>query len=257
MHLRILFFSFENYGKIAIKKKVPVAWYREKEIQGRRETMIKEGMLLRLEPFAEETTEKFNCKIIEQGTDRLFVSYPIHETTGKTTFMLDGTQLNVSFVGKDNVVYFFQSEIIGRTKKTFPVIVLRYPGDQRVLRIQRRQYVRVPASISVAVHSNNQEFPPFVTRTEDVSAGGVAIFMNEQVKMEQNQTMKVWLTLPMQSNEFFYMEMDAQVVRVVEREAERAGKLSLQFLNVEDRKKERIIRFVFEQQLELKRKGLL
>ncbi|HWO95712.1 MAG TPA: PilZ domain-containing protein [Bacillus sp. (in: firmicutes)] len=219
--------------------------------------MIREGMLLRLEPFSEETAEKFNCKVVEREADRLFVSYPIHEETGKTTFMLDGTQLSVSFIGRDNVVYFFQSEVIGRTKKTFPVIALRYPGDHRVLRIQRRQYVRVPVSVSVAIHPIEGKFSPFVTRTEDISAGGVAVFINQNIEVKHNEFVKVWLTLPMQSNEFSYLELRARVVRVVSPEEGRSGKLSLQFLDVEDRKKEKIIRFVFEQQLEMKRKGLL
>lgn len=219
--------------------------------------MIKEGMLLRLEPFAEETAEKFNCKVVEREVDRLFVSYPIHEETGKTTFMLDGTQLSVSFIGKDNVIYFFQSEVIGRTKRTFPVIALRYPGDHRVLRIQRRQYVRVPVSVSAAIHPLEGEFSSFVTRTEDISAGGAAVFINENVGVKQKQFVKVWLTLPMQSNEFSYLELHARVVRAVSPEGEKAGKLSLQFLDIDDRMKEKVTRFVFEQQLELKRKGLL
>lgn len=219
--------------------------------------MIKEGMLLRLEPFAEETAEKFNCKVVERESDRLFVSYPIHEETGKTTFMLDGTQLSASFIGKDNVIYFFQSEVIGRTKKTFPVIALRYPGDHRVLRIQRRQYVRVPVSVSAAIHPVGEEFSPFVTRTEDISAGGAAVFINQHIKLKHNQVVKIWLTLPMQSNEFFYLELQARVVRAVSPEGEKLGKLSLQFLDIDDRKKEQVTRFVFEQQLELKRKGLL
>lgn len=219
--------------------------------------MIKEGMLLRLEPFAEEMAEKFNCKVVERESDRLFVSYPIHEETGKTTFMLDGTQLSASFIGKDNVIYFFQSEVIGRTKKTFPVIALRYPGDHRVLRIQRRQYVRVPASVSAAIHPIGGEFSPFVTRTEDISAGGVAVFINQYMDVKHNQVVKIWLTLPMQSNELFYLELQARVVRAVNPEEAKLGKLSLQFLDIDDRKKEQVTRFVFEQQLELKRKGLL
>lgn len=219
--------------------------------------MIKEGILLRLEPFAEDTDDRFNSKVVEREDDHLFISYPVSEETGKTTFMLDGTQLKVSFIGKDNVVYSFQSEVIGRAKKTFPVITLRYPGDKRVVRIQRRQYVRVPASISIAIHPLEGEFDPFVTVTEDISAGGLAAVVNHSADLHSNQIVNAWLTLPMYSNELCYLQLQAKVVRMDPRNEEKLGKLSLQFLAMNERDQEKVIRFVFEQQLELKRKGLL
>jgi c-di-GMP-binding flagellar brake protein YcgR len=219
--------------------------------------MIKEGLLLRLEPLAEDTDDKFNSKVVEKEDGRLFVSYPVNEETRKTTFMLDGTQLKVSFIGKDNVVYSFQSEVIGRAKKTFPVIVLRYPGDKRVVRIQRRQYVRVPASISIAIHPLEGEFDPFVTVTEDISAGGAAAIVNHFVDLHSGKIVNVWLTLPMHSNELNYLQLQARVVRAVPKNEAEPGKLFLQFLDMEGPNQEQLIRFVFEQQLELKRKGLL
>ncbi|MFC3882743.1 flagellar brake protein [Bacillus songklensis] len=219
--------------------------------------MIKEGLLLRLEPFAEDIDDKFNSKVVEREDDRLFISYPVNEETGKTTFMLDGTQLKVSFIGKDNVIYSFQSEVIGRAKKTFPVLALRYPGDKRVIRIQRRQYVRVPASISIAIHPLEYNFEPFVTVTEDISAGGIAAIVNHPVHIPSNVKVNVWLTLPMHSNEMNYLQLQARVVRLDQKSENKLGKLSLQFLDMDERDQDRIIRFVFEQQFELKRKGLL
>ncbi|MFB4163439.1 flagellar brake domain-containing protein [Alteribacillus sp. JSM 102045] len=81
---------------------------------------------------------------------------------GKQAF-LEGTQLSAWFIGTDQAVYSFETEGKGRQKDKIKVILISDPG-----RIQRRNYVRIDASIDVAVHPLNNDFSPFLTSTLDI-----------------------------------------------------------------------------------------
>ena len=60
--------------------------------------------------------------------------------------------------------------------------IIAYPGNQTLIKVQRRQYVRIPTTVDAAIHPLENEFTPFTTITEDISAGGTLLSMNPQAK---------------------------------------------------------------------------
>jgi c-di-GMP-binding flagellar brake protein YcgR len=135
------------------------------------------------------------------------------------------------------------------------MLILSYPGDEHLVKIQRRQYVRVETTADVAVHPTNSEFKPFTTVTDDISAGGAAILINDKHGILAGQTLQLWVVLPMQSGEIHYLKVKSKVVRLIPLDDSRM-KASLQFVDMSPQDRQLFLRFSFDRQLLMKKKGL-
>lgn len=218
--------------------------------------MINIGDTIILEPKYSSENEKYKCKLVEREGEQLYIDYPVSINTGKTVFLLDGTQLKGSFVGKDNTVYLFETEVKGRSKQTIPMIALSYPGKENLIRVQRRQYVRVDTAVDVAVHPTDGKFSPFVTVTADISAGGAALILPPGLNIESNTMIDLWLVLPMQSGDYHNLVLRSRVIRVIPGQNGERDKMPIEFMAISESQRQLLIRFSFERQLNLKRKGL-
>ncbi|MDE3839423.1 pilus assembly protein PilZ [Bacillus methanolicus] len=217
--------------------------------------MLKIGDTLMLEPKYSNAIETYKCKLVERIGSDLYIDYPVNTTTKRTVFLIDGTQLKVTFVGEDGSVYLFESEIRGRVKQNIPMLILSYPEKENLIKIQRRQYVRVETPVDVAVHPLNGEFQPFTAVTEDISAGGAAaILTGKSEVLREGMIVEATFVLPFQSGEYHYKSFKSRVVRV-EDVSENRKKISLQFTDITGQDRQLLLRFCFERQLDMKKKG--
>lgn len=217
--------------------------------------MIKIGDVLTLEPKYSEQFEKYKCKMVERVGKDIFIDYPINLKTNRTVFLLDGTQLKVTFVGDDGSVYLFEAEVKGRSKQNIPMLILTYPGNDQLVKIQRRQYVRVETAIDVALHPNEPVFSPFTVITDDISAGGAAVLIPKNSPIKPGMVVQSWFVLPMQTGEYHYMKLQSEVIRVINSSDVR-NKASLKFLDISSHERQLVLRLCFERQLALRKKGL-
>lgn len=219
--------------------------------------MIQIGDLLTLEVRHAEQIEKFKCRLVDRKGNTLFIDYPISLRTNKTAYLFDGTHLSATFIGQDGTsVYLFESEIIGRVKNNIPMLLLAYPGEERLLKIQRRSYVRIEAAVDIAIHPMNGEFPPFTALTDDISAGGAAVLIPKGMQLQQGMMIKTWFVLILQNGEYHYLTLSSRVIRVIDYNETR-DKLSLQFIEISNMERQLLLRFCFEKQLQNKKKELL
>jgi c-di-GMP-binding flagellar brake protein YcgR len=213
------------------------------------------GETLLLELTYSEKSEKYKCKLVEREGNNLYIDYPIVQETNKTAFLLDGTQLKATFMAEDGTVYLFESEVMGRVKLKIPMIVLSYPGDEHLVKIQRRQFVRVETPIDVAIHPESNEFSPFVSVTDDISAGGAAIIGQTGSSLIANMQILTYFALAMQNGDNYYLRLKSKVIRVSEPQNGRSL-ISVQFLEVSPQDRQLLLRFCFDRQLAMKKKGL-
>lgn len=218
--------------------------------------MLNIGETVTLEPINNVDGEKYRCRVVEKKGDKLYIDYPINEQTGRTVFLIDGTQLRASFVGKDNTVYLFETAVLGRYKQTIPMIILTYPGKDGLVRVQRRQYVRIDTAIDVAVHPLNKEFYPFVTVTSDISAGGALLILPNNSKVKPGILIHTWFVLPLLSGEYSYLKLTSKVIRIVPGENGERDKASLELVEIKEHERQLLIKFCFERQLLSRKKGL-
>ncbi|PLR99765.1 flagellar brake protein [Bacillus sp. T33-2] len=217
--------------------------------------MIKIGDTIILESDYTGKIEKYKCKLTEKIGNDLYVDYPISLVTNRTVYLLEGTSLHGTFAASDGTHYFFETEVKGRKKEPFPTLVLSYPGKEFLIKIQRRQFVRIETAVDVAVHPRESEFAPFTAITDDISAGGAALLAGKNIKLHAGMQIDCLFVLHMQNGVCEYKKFKSKIVRIIEA-SETMNKISLQFIGTSDTDKQLLLRFCFERQLEYKKKGL-
>ncbi|MGM0874017.1 MAG: flagellar brake protein [Bacillota bacterium] len=218
--------------------------------------MLNIGDVINLET-KDEKVETLKCKLVERSGNQLYIDYPINAKTGRTTYLMIGTELIASFVNKDQNAFRFQTEVTGRVKDNIPMISLTYPGDEQLIRVQRRQYVRIDTTLDIAIHPRSNEFQPFTAVTTDISAGGSAIILPKSTKLKQGQEILVWFSLPFQNETIEYIKINAKIIRFIATENELFLKAPLQFIDIDEATRQTVIRFCFNQQILIRRKGLV
>lgn len=217
--------------------------------------VVKIGSVIQLElEDAEGGKQKLRSKILDYSHSRIYIDYPVSEATERPRFFLEGTEFHASFIGKDEAVYAFKTEVTGRIKKNIPMLVLRDPGKEHYSRIQRREFVRLDTSLDLAVYSKEEMFAPFTTITNDISGGGMSATLPKDHKLEKDNLVLVWISLPYRSGEIQYLSVEAKVIRV--RLQDGWPRASFAFVSLEDGAREKIIRYIFEKQHEEKERGL-
>jgi c-di-GMP-binding flagellar brake protein YcgR len=217
--------------------------------------MFKIGDILMLEPKYSSQKEKFNCMVVEMGQGCVYTDFPINIETGKTAFLMDGTQLNVTFSNEEQAVYIFDSEVLGKVKGRIPMMQILLPEAETFVKIQRRQYVRLDVTLDTAIHPEHSEFPPFRALTENISAGGASIRLLKGTDIQSVSHLYLWMALTLKSGEIHYLRLKSKVIRVTEKEHGNML-LHVQFLEPTKNDVQTLMRFIFEKQVELKKKGL-
>ncbi|MET1179625.1 flagellar brake domain-containing protein [Peribacillus simplex] len=217
--------------------------------------MVKIGDILMLEPKYSQQKEKFNCMVVEMGPGYVYTDFPINIGTGKIAFLMDGTQFNVTFTNEEQAVYVFDSEVLGKVKGRIPMMQLLLPESGTFVKIQRRQYVRLDVTLDTAIHPEHSEFTPFRALTEDISAGGASIRLLKGTDIQSVSQLYLWVALTLKSGEIHYLRLKSKVIRVTEK---KHGNMLLhvQFLEPAKKDVQTLMRFIFEKQVDLKKKGL-
>ncbi|WP_181186047.1 flagellar brake protein [Alkalicoccus urumqiensis] len=217
--------------------------------------MMKIGTPVQLEASAEGERQFFRTSILDQAKGKIYIDYPIEEATGKVRFFLEGSEFQATFIGTDEAVYSFSTEVTGRLKTHVPMLVLKDPGKEEYSRIQRREFVRVEASLDAAVHSPDGLFPPFTAVTADVSGGGAALALKEGHPLEALTEVDVWLSVPYRSGEIQYLCFKASVIRISSSEGR--TRAHVKFEEADEQVRQKLIRYIFEKQQEDKERGIV
>ena len=212
---------------------------------------LKMGTILTLEPTYTERVEKFRCRVVDQGKNVIYIDYPVNVATKKTSFLVDGAQFRVTFMTEEKQSHAFNTEVLGRKGGTVPMIILSCPPSDEFLKIQRREFVRVETKVDVSIEFDGQ-FIPLVT--EDISAGGLAVLLNRPVNFKEYDEVNLTMVLPYSNGDIKYVQTTAIVVRIFEKDQIRLA--SIQFTDTDDLDRQHIVRFCFERQLQLRKKGL-
>lgn len=198
-----------------------------------------------------DSLKKYRCKLIDKKEDSFIVDPPVNESTRQTSFLMDGEQMNGWFIGTDNAVYSFKTEILGRSKDKIRSLILSDPGLDQYTRIQRRNYVRIDTSIDVAVDSIDRDFPAFVTSSVDISGGGMALSLPTNYGLKEADVIKTWIVLPGEEDAINYAKASCKVIRITHGESGTNDRCSLKFEKINEADRQKIIKYCFEQQLQV------
>lgn len=214
--------------------------------------MIKIGNTVYIEVSNDPSTNEkttYRSKLMDSIDGYFVVDTPVHKETGKSGIFMLGTEVDVWFVGADDAVYSFSSEITHRQRGKINRFYLKNPGKDHYTRIQRRNYLRIDAAVDVAVHSKTESFDPFVTTTIDIGGGGIYIVLPEQIELKKEEMVDVWLVLHLQDGVIHYVKTRSKVVRVENKEKGFPNRCSMQFIHIDENDRQKIISYCFQQQI--------
>ncbi|MTT31257.1 pilus assembly protein PilZ [Terrilactibacillus sp. BCM23-1] len=213
---------------------------------------IGENLILEYREKANEI-KKFRCRITQIELDKgLYIDYPVNIKTRKTELIPIRTQI-LAYYNNNQKVVRFPTFIIERKKSKVPLLMLQYPSREDIKVIQRRNYVRVQVSVDVAIHFKQQDKEPFTTLSSDIGGGGILINLPANQELIEEEMVNVWVSLPMQSGQFQYIQLTGRVVRLFNDKKTGTDKASIEFKETTEKQREPIIRFCFEQQLQERR----
>jgi c-di-GMP-binding flagellar brake protein YcgR len=210
------------------------------------------GSVLTLELQKEEgeNVQTFTSKVVDQDGSRIFIDYPVNNTTGRTSIFFEGTPFTVTYKENDDIIYSFQTEVVDRKKLArLPVLVLHLPSSEYFMKIQRRNYLRIKTPLDVSIHSKRMEFSAFSTSTLDISGGGMAILIPKKLELKEDSLVDAWIVLPFKSLEYSYVHVTARVIRQINRH-DGVHFASLEFVEIENSDRDKVIRYCFQKQLE-------
>ena len=206
-----------------------------------------EGLAIYIIIHDGEYKGKYRSRIEEIGVRIITVGVPV----AKAGFipLREGTILDVAFYDEISA-YSFTSMIIDRIVTPVPAIIVEYPTNIR--RIQRRQYVRVPVVIPLEYRIAAKEglSKPYKGHVIDLSGGGILFKVKDNIEEKSIVFIKVNLG----GTE---TELPASIIRCVKEEEQNFYNVSAEFQDITENTRDRIIRYVFEVQREMRKKGLI
>lgn len=207
---------------------------------------VKIGTSIILEPLTSDydDDDDIKCKVMDKKDNILYVSYPINVQTGKTLHLLTGTEFRAIFQKEDKIYYAFETKVLGRKNDHIPMIMLSCPPAEEFTRIQRREFVRIKTDVDVAVEHNHQ-FYQFVT--ENISAGGIAVKLKNPSLFNLGDKVKLTIVLPYINGKILYVQTDAEVVRIYEKNEQRFA--AFKYVDIDQTDQQNILRFCFERQV--------
>ncbi|MCZ2738328.1 MULTISPECIES: flagellar brake protein [Bacillus] len=184
-------------------------------------------------------------KVLENNNDDICINYPADKETGRTIYLNQQTEITVFFFDENQIPYKCKSEVIGKRKEDIPMIVISIPPKEEMVRLQRREYLRVDTMIKATIMQTDDE--PFDTFIVNISAGGVAIAVPEGLSLKDYGEVGTEFELPLK--EPVKIKAVAEMNRVYQDEQSGKTRAIMEFSEITNDQQQHIMKYCFQQQL--------
>lgn len=200
----------------------------------------------------------FKSRVTDIRDAVALIEVPISEKTGRTGLLEVGTACEVWYIGKDGSRYHFSSSIVGRELQPWPVLLLELPAKEKIQRTQRRNFLRIDTGVDIAVKlTDSVRSYHFVARTADLSGGGLSFTCSNSYRIQEGDTLQVWMALPGKNGQVQHAFTVMEVVRQIPAEERGEQWVSGKFVQIREADRAKVVRFCYERQLELRKKGVI
>lgn len=136
-----------------------------------------------------------------------------------------------------------------------PLLIISQSKD--IKRIQNRQYVRVNVCLNVKIsyEDKNSEIHDVICQSRNISAGGIMLVLDKAHSLKKKNEIHVEFTLNDEQ-----IKGAGSIIRAdIERDDNGDKKyiLAVKFKNLSEKDTQVLVQYVFQKQIELRRKGLL
>ncbi|MDX9871945.1 MAG: PilZ domain-containing protein [Clostridia bacterium] len=215
--------------------------------------ILKVGQLVTIEFYRErqEKTERYPTNVQDITDQGIYLTSP---AKGGFIFRLpEGMTVKV-FFSNQLAGYSFNAQVRRNENGTIPMLVLNHP--EKVVKIQKREYVRVPYALDVQLSWTDSEQKEYALtcKSRDISAGGILLVVKKRLPLAKDNVVQLKFTVS--GKEY---QATGQIVK---NEIERGSggafyTLGIKFTSLQENEKNSLVQSVFQRQIELKKKGLL
>lgn len=190
---------------------------------------------------------RYRTRIEEMGKRILSIGVPVAQ--GQFIPLREGTKMELIFVDEISA-YSFSTSVIKRLLHPIPTFIVEFPD--RISKIQRRQYVRIPLirPLSYRILEKEGISEEKSGFTNDLSGGGMLIKVEEKLT---SQTI-IWIKTTIGPDD---IEIPGIVIRSAKEDNKESYEVSVQFHEISERTRDKIIGYVFDIQREMIKKGLV
>ena len=199
-------------------------------------------------------------RIAEVNNQHICIELPINERTGKMERIPIGRNVILFFQTKDHGEFMFPTTIIDEKKDNIDLLVLSLPSPDKIKKAQRRGFLRVPASIETSFRIiGNTQKDWILVKTLDISGGGMQIVVPSTIRLREGLGITGWISIPFtQEEKVEHVPYEADIVRIITPEENAKNHwISLKFTNITEVSRAKIIRYSYQRQVQLRKKGLI
>lgn len=198
-----------------------------------------------------EAKEIYKSRIQDSDKNYFAIEIPIQQSSGRLKRFYTGEQLNVHFISNGGVKNYFNTQVLGMKEDVIKQLIIKKPNPDLITKIQRRSFLRVPAILEIAVQMTEEL--SFLALTDDISGGGLSFICDEKYPLEEKSEISCWLLIHFKNETIDHVPFKGQLVRVKPVKEHEKQLVMLSFTEIHDNDREKVIRFCFERQLELRK----
>lgn len=189
----------------------------------------------------------YRSRVEEVTPASLTIAMPFDK--GRPIFLSPGSPVYGKII-TDAAPYLFTSRYLDKKMVPIPVWIIAFPAE--LIKIQQREFVRIDTKLSVIVNSvdSTDETEPVKLLVNDISGGGIRVVSPQAYPLHT----RLSLTLDIPGQGLF--EAEGEIVRIEQPQQERdIFWIGIKFLGVRERERNKIIKYVFQKQLDRHRRG--
>ena len=191
--------------------------------------------------------EEYASKIVGiEENDIFLLETPIKQT--QLVLLINGSVVNMIYMHENLGMYSVDLEVVEKIRDDNNIPLVRAKKVSDIRKIQRRNFFRLLTSMDIAVRKINGVVLED-TKTVDISGGGIRLLSKQDFDINDI----VRLDFQLESKEF---SVDAKVVKIDYTDVRGAKEVSLQFIDILEKDRNEIIRFIFDKQREGIKKGM-
>jgi c-di-GMP-binding flagellar brake protein YcgR len=198
----------------------------------------------------DEAKEELKARIADVLDEHILIELPMLVKSGKVKKLYAGDELSACYETDGGVKNYFITSVLGFREDVLKLVILKKPQQESITKVQRRNFLRVPAELEIAVKVS--ELVQFMGFTDDVGGGGISFLCEKHVPIQVKNEASCWLLVPFKNGKVDHVNFRAELVRVKPTEDD-LQLVMLRFIDISDRERQKIIRYCFERQLELRK----
>lgn len=221
--------------------------------------ILKLGLKIEIIYLKESAEVRYLSYVKDMNDTMLLIDIP---SLGGKNYIITANEIILISITTENAIYSFKTMV--KKNQLSPIVGLWVIKPRKIDRFQRRKYLRVRAKIPLIIDmiDNDGDILHVYNLMSDISGGGISILTNEDLReYVKIGKFHVKFCLPGE-NELIVTELDLVFAKDLQEDKNKQGAsysyfFAFKFINLDEKTIDRICKFCFKYQIELKKKGLI